>query len=115
MLHTFPGHQHRERAGDVALFSRFGSGLLYSEVRMGDVLSLFTIRVRALFDNDSHSLLGAPHLFTPAVTSDRVNHMKVPVFSFPTFTVIHHGSAAYSPICVHLQCFLSTTDNMETA
>ena len=50
---------------------------------MGDLLSLFTICVRALFDDDSHSLLGAPHLFTPAVTSDRVNHTKVPVFSFP--------------------------------
>ena len=35
---------------------------------MGDVLFLFTIRGRMTLDDASRFLLGAPHLFTPAVT-----------------------------------------------
>ena len=35
---------------------------------MGDVVSLSTIRARTALDDASRFLLGAPHLFTPAVT-----------------------------------------------
>jgi len=83
VLHSFLGRRHRERARDVALSPRFRSGHHYSEIWMGDLLSLFIIHARMALDDDSCSLLGVPHLFTPAVTCDRVDHMKVPVFSFP--------------------------------
>ena len=70
---------NRERARDVILSSRFRSRHPYSEIRMGDVQSLFTIRARKVLDDASRFLLRAPRLFTPAVTSDGIDHANVPV------------------------------------
>jgi len=65
LLHTFPGRRHRERARDFALSSRFGSTHHFSEIRMGNILSLFTIRLRTVLDDASLFCWG----FTPAVTT----------------------------------------------
>jgi hypothetical protein len=108
VLHSFPGHRHRERARDVALSSRLGPGILYSNILMGDLLSFLIICGRTPLDDESRFLLGAPHLFTPAVTSDRLDQRKVPVFSFllsssiimvlqPTRQSARIRSASYRP------------------
>ena len=108
MLHTFPGRRRREHARDVVLSSRFGGGHHFSNIPMGDMLFLFIIRARTTLEDDSRFLLGAPHLFTLAVTCDGLDHMKVPVFSFllslsfimvlqPTRQSVRIHSASYRP------------------
>ena len=57
---------------------------------------------------------GTPPVYSSSHKWQSQSHKGSSVF-LSTVIVNYYGSSAYSPICMHLQCFLSTMDDMETA